>query len=54
MQDNYNRLMADKATHALPNPQMTMADFKTFIGFEEIEDQQARFLLMDLKAAKAS
>ena len=54
MQDNFARLMADKNTHGLPHPQMSMADFKTFIGFEEIEDQQAQFLLMDLKAAKAS
>lgn len=54
MQDNFARLIADKNTHGLPHPQMSMADFKTFIGFEEIEDQQAQFLLMDLKAAKAS
>ena len=54
MQDNYARLMADRNTHALPHPAMSMADFKTFIGFDEIEDQQAKFLLMDLKAVKAS
>lgn len=54
MQDNYTRLMVDKNTHALPHPQMSMGDFKTFIGFDEIEDQQSKFLLMDLKAAKAS
>ncbi|MFY9211835.1 MAG: isocitrate lyase/PEP mutase family protein [Aestuariivita sp.] len=55
MQDNFAQLMADKNTHALPHPVMSMAEFKNFIGFEEIEDQQARFLLMDLKAAaKAS
>ncbi|WP_050928306.1 isocitrate lyase/PEP mutase family protein [Aestuariivita boseongensis] len=54
MQDNFARLMADKHTHDLPHKQMSMADFKKFIGFEEIEDQQAQFLLMDLKAAKAS
>lgn len=54
MQANFARLMADKNTHALPHPQMSMADFKDFIGFEEIENSQAQFLLMDLKAAKAS
>ncbi|MCE8005564.1 isocitrate lyase/PEP mutase family protein [Aestuariivita sp.] len=54
MQDNYARLIADGGTLALPHPVMSMADFKTFIGFEEIEDRQAQFLLMDLKAAKVS
>ena len=54
MQDNYAKLMADRNSHALPHPTMSMSDFKSFIGFEEIEDQQAQFLLMDLKAAKAS
>lgn len=54
LQDNYAKLMTDRNTHALPHPAMSMADFKTFIGFEEIEDKQAQFLLMDLKAAKAS
>lgn len=49
MQDNYARLMADKGTASLPHPVMSMADFKTFIGFEEIEEQQVKFMLMDLK-----
>lgn len=51
MQDNYARLMTDGTTHALPHPVMSMAEFKAFIGFDDIEDQQAKFLLMDLKAA---
>ena len=38
LQDNYTRLMADKGTKNLPHPVMSMADFKTFIGFEEIEN----------------
>ncbi len=28
---------------------MSMADFKTFIGFQEIEEQQMQFMLTDLK-----
>lgn len=50
MQDNYAQLMADKGTAKLPHPVMSMADFKTFIGFEEIEEQQLKFMLMDLKS----
>jgi 2-methylisocitrate lyase-like PEP mutase family enzyme len=49
MQDNYARLMADKNTANLPHPVMSMADFKTFIGFEEIEERQVKFMMMDLK-----
>jgi methylisocitrate lyase len=54
LQDNYARLMSDGNSHALPHPVMSMGDFKAFIGFDEIEEQQAKFLLMDLKAEKAS
>jgi len=49
LQDNYTRLMADKGTKNLPHPVMSMADFKTFIGFEEIEEQQIKFMRMNLK-----
>jgi methylisocitrate lyase len=49
LQDNYTRLMADKGTKNLPHPVMSMADFKTFIGFEEIEEQQVKFMRMNLK-----
>ena len=51
MQDNYTRLVADKGSAGLPHPVMSMADFKAFIGFDEIEKQQARFLLTELKDA---
>ncbi len=51
MQENYAKLMQDLSTKALPNPVMGMPEFKQFIGFEEIEDQQAKFLVMDLKAS---
>lgn len=54
LQDNYAQLMTDRQTQDLPHPVMSMGQFKQFIGFDEIEDQQTRFLLMDLKAAKAS
>ena len=49
LQDNYTRLMADKGTKNFPHPVMSMADFKTFIGFEEIEEQQVKFMRMNLK-----
>ncbi|MCR9125652.1 MAG: isocitrate lyase/PEP mutase family protein [Rhodobacteraceae bacterium] len=48
LQDNFSRLVADEGTAALPHPQMSMADFKTFIGFDEIEQQQMRFLLGEI------
>lgn len=50
MQDNYAALLADKGTSNLPHPAMSMGDFKTFIGFQEIEEQQLQFMLTDLKA----
>ena len=49
MQDNYARLMQDLGTGALPHPVMTMPEFKKFIGFQEIEEQQAQFLIDDIK-----
>lgn len=49
MQDNYAKLLSDKETANLPHPRMSMADFKTFIGFEDIEQQQLQFMLTDLK-----
>lgn len=49
MQDNYARLLSDKGTADLPHPVMSMDDFKTFIGFEEIEQRQLQFMLTDLK-----
>ena len=53
MQDNYAKLMADLNTGDLPHPVMSMGDFKDFIGFEEIENQQEKFLLMDIRASAA-
>ncbi|KIN63387.1 Carboxyvinyl-carboxyphosphonate phosphorylmutase [Sulfitobacter noctilucicola] len=50
MQDNYAKLLSDKGTANLPHPVMSMADFKTFIGFEDIEQQQLQFMLTDLKS----
>lgn len=55
MQDNYASLVAEEGSSALPNPVMSMAEFKQFIGFDEVEKTQDRFLLVDLeKSAKAS
>ncbi|MEQ9243656.1 isocitrate lyase/PEP mutase family protein [Roseovarius indicus] len=54
MQDNYAKLMKDLDTGALPHPVMSMGDFKDFIGFEEIENQQEKFLLMDIRATSAA
>ena len=50
MQDNYAKLLSDKGTARLPHPVMSMADFKTFIGFQEIEEQQIKFMLADLNS----
>ena len=49
MQDNYARLITDKDTSNLPHPVMSMGDFKTFIGFEDIEQQQVKFMQMNLQ-----
>ena len=49
MQDNYARLITDKDTSNLPHPMMSMGDFKTFIGFEDIEQQQVKFMRMNLQ-----
>ncbi len=49
MKDNFERLAQNHSTADLPRPVMSMGAFKDFIGFEEIEDQQTQFLLMDLK-----
>ena len=49
MQDNYARLITDKDTSNLPHPVMSMGDFKTFIGFEDIEQQQVKFMRMNLQ-----
>lgn len=54
MQDNYAKLMKDLDTGSLPHPVMSMGDFKDFIGFEEIENQQEKFLLMDIRASSAA
>ncbi len=48
MQDNYVQLLKDKGTAALPHPVMSMGEFKKFIGFDDIELRQAKFLLNDL------
>lgn len=50
LQDNYAQLIRDMGTGALPHPVMSMKEFKEFIGFEGIETQQAKYLLMDIKA----
>lgn len=49
LQDNYSRLLQDHGTANLPHPVMGMADFKEFIGFDEVEEQQNKFLLLELK-----
>lgn len=45
MRQNFARLMADKSTRDLPQPVMSMGEFKNFIGFQKIEDLQAKFLM---------
>jgi len=47
LQDNFTALAADLGTHNLPQQKMSMDEFKSFIGFTEIEMQQERFLLTE-------
>ena len=47
LQDNFTALAADLGTHNLPQQKMSMDEFKSFIGFTEIELQQERFLLTE-------
>jgi methylisocitrate lyase len=54
MQENYARMVQDLGTGQLPHPVMSMPEFKTFIGFEEVEDRQAKFLVMDIQSGGAS
>lgn len=49
---NLETLAQSHATTALPHPVMSMGDFKSFIGFPEIEERQARLLVRRLKAAE--
>ncbi len=45
MRQNFARLVADKSTQNLPQPVTSMADFKAFIGFSDIEELQNKHLL---------
>lgn len=45
LQENLAPLAATRSTAALPRPVTGMAEFKSLIGFDEIEQRQARFLL---------
>lgn len=45
MRRNFATLLQDRSTANLPQPVMSMGDFKSFIGFQEVEDLQARFLM---------
>lgn len=45
LRENFAALAAAHGTKSLPRPVTTMAEFKTLIGFQEIEERQARFLL---------
>lgn len=50
MRRNFATLLEDRSTANLPQPVMSMADFKSFIGFQEVEDLQARFLMQRVEA----
>ncbi len=52
LRQNFARLMQDKSTADLPQPVMAMNDFKSFIGFPELEALQAKFLVQELPAAE--
>lgn len=45
MRQNFAKLVADKSTQNLPQPVTSMADFKAFIGFSDIEELQNKHLL---------
>jgi len=45
MRRNFATLLKDRSTANLPQPVMSMGDFKSFIGFQDVEDLQARFLM---------
>ncbi len=45
MRRNFKQLVADKSTQNLPQPVTSMADFKAFIGFSDIEELQNRHLM---------
>ena len=47
LQDNFSALAIDLGTKNLPQPKMSMDEFKSFIGFTEVEQQQERFLLTE-------
>ncbi|MEM8811339.1 MAG: isocitrate lyase/PEP mutase family protein [Pseudomonadota bacterium] len=48
---NFETLARTHSTAALPQPVMAMGDFKDFIGFEEVEALQTRFLVRRLEGA---
>jgi 2-methylisocitrate lyase-like PEP mutase family enzyme len=47
LQENYAGLARDLSSANLPHPKMSMDEFRQFIGFEEIEKEQERFLLTE-------
>ena len=49
---NFAQLMSDKSTTSLPEPVMSMTDFKDFIGFPEVEALQTKYLIHELPAAE--
>lgn len=49
MRENLARLAQDHKTNALPHAVTPMGDFKDFIGFDEIQAMQVRFLMRTLK-----
>ena len=50
MRQNFARLVEDKSTKNLPQPVTSMADFKAFIGFADIEELQNKHLLQRVES----
>lgn len=48
LQENFDKLNETRSTANLPNSVMSLPDFKQFIGFDEIEKLQAKFLTSEL------
>ena len=50
MRQNFARLVEDKSTKHLPQPVTSMADFKAFIGFSDIEELQNKHLIQRVES----
>jgi methylisocitrate lyase len=52
IRQNFATLLSDKSTAKLPQPVTSMGDFKAFIGFQDIEALQSKFLVRRIDEVK--